>query len=183
MLLLQHQKTCTAIFFWVHVGFLGAWVSDCGMTRVRIFIKCKVQSMCNENQYDGKVVRVMGNSVEVAIVRRSGCSSCQLSASCATSECRPMVVTAAVSDGLQVEVGQTVRVALASNDGMRSVWLGYGVPLLVFLACCGVAYLLTGSDVVVSCAGLLSVAVYYLSLYLLRGKYEQKFNVAVVSIE
>ena len=106
--------------------------------------------MCNENQYDGKVVRVMGNSVEVAIVRRSGCSSCQLSASCATSECRPMVVTAAVSDGLQVEVGQTVRVALASSDGMRSVWLGYGVPLLVFLACCGVAYLLTGSDVVVS---------------------------------
>ena len=158
-------------------------MSDCGMTRVRIFIKCKVQSMCNENQYDGKVVRVMGNSVEVAIVRRSGCSSCQLSASCATSEWRSMLVTAAVSDGLQVEVGQTVRVALASNDGMRSVWLGYGVPLLVFLACCALAYLLTGSDVVVSCAGLLSVAVYYLSLYLLRGKYEQKFNVAVVSIE
>lgn len=136
--------------------------------------------MDRETRYCGKVVRVGVGNVDVAVTRHSGCATCKAAAACKATERKTHVVTATVPKDMMLEVGQTVSVAVPSYSGIRSVALGYGLPLVAFVVCCALVHYWGQSDAWTACAGFVAVAAYYLALFLLRGKMAGLFSACVV---
>lgn len=136
--------------------------------------------MDRETRYCGKVVRVGVGSADVAVTRHSGCATCKAATACKATERKAHVVTAAVPEAMTLEIGQTVGVAVPSHSGIRSVALGYGLPLVAFVVCCALAHFCGQPDVVAACAGFVAVAVYYLALFFMRGKMAGLFSARVV---
>lgn len=125
-------------------------------------------------------MRVGIGSADVAVTRHSGCATCKAAAACKATERKTLVVAAVVPEGMRLEVGQTVSVAVPSHSGIRSVALGYGLPLVAFFLCCALAHFGGQSDVWAACAGFGAVAVYYLALFFLRGKTAGLFSARVM---
>jgi sigma-E factor negative regulatory protein RseC len=66
--------------------------------------------------------------------------------------------------------------------GMKAVWLAYFIPLLVMLAVILGLIALGVAEVPAALAGLGALAVYYLGLWLLRGKLQNEYVFTIENI-
>ncbi len=116
--------------------------------------------------------------IRVEIIDKSACAMCRAKELCAASEESIRTIDIPLTsqvllDGYQV--GEKVRVVLASSLGARAVILAYGVPLVVLLAsllassACGLA------ELYAALCAIGAVALYYAALYLFRGSLDRVF--------
>ncbi len=120
--------------------------------------------------HTGRVTEVSGQMAVVEIVSASACSSCSAAGLCSMAEAVRKQVEVAVPEGETYSVGEQVEVCLTAAEGMKAVTAAYVIPLFILLAICvSLSYTDLG-ELLVGAAGLGGVAVYYLILYLARGR-------------
>ena len=123
-----------------------------------------------EISHKGKVLEVKGNVVSVERSSQSACSACHASGLCSMSEAVSKVVEVPVADPASFAPGETVDVLLAPSMGLKAVLAAYVAPLLVLVALCiGLSYTGIG-ELYTGLSGLAGVALYYLCLYLSKGR-------------
>lgn len=119
----------------------------------------------------GEVIRVEGSTVFVRMKVESACAACHARGICGAAESADKIVEVSASAADSFRAGEEVVVALEkSRMGAESVVLAYVAPFFVLMALL-VAFVAAGAGegtaALVSLAG---VALYYLLLYMLRGK-------------
>lgn len=132
-----------------------------------------------EISHDGTVQTTGENYVTVLLSPSVSCTGCQGKNSCNLSDKENKIVT--LSGNYNVRPGDTVTVSMKQSMGYFALWLGYLLPLFLFLA---ILVLLLSFSVHELLAGLLSVTVlvpYYLLLIVFRKGISNKFSFTLKS--
>lgn len=128
-----------------------------------------------EISHKGRVVEITPDFTTVEIISESACSACHAKALCGLSESQSKAVQVPTKIGDDLSVGEEVNVVLSASMGHKAVWLAYVLPLCVMVA---VLLCLVGAGAGELASGLSAlgaVAVYYLVLWLLRGRLRNEY--------
>lgn len=119
---------------------------------------------------DGKCV--------VRILQSSACSGCAAHQLCSSSESKEKLVEAEF-EGMELRVGEHVVVEGTVRQGLRAVYIGYLVPLVLMVCALAIGVMLwdEGTGAVLS---ILALATYYAVLYIFRGRVGKSFAFRVV---
>lgn len=129
-------------------------------------------------QHQGVVEQTGTTTCVVRILQQAACGGCAVKQLCKSSESKEKLVEASLC-GTSVHVGQQVMVEGTVRQGLRAVCIAYVAPLLGMVILLFGASALWGEDVGALLA-LLFLAVYYVGLYLCRGRLNGSFRFHVV---
>ncbi|MBP5218182.1 MAG: SoxR reducing system RseC family protein [Bacteroidales bacterium] len=126
--------------------------------------------------HKGTVTGCGGGKVSVEIVSESACAACHAAGLCTLSESSRKIIEVPLSEGETYVTGQEVEVCLARKSGLKAVLFSYVIPVMFLLI-----LILSLSNIGLGelAVGLLSVggiALYYLVLYLFRGKLAEGYG-------
>lgn len=147
------------------------------MTRalVRMTLYLEAMSSNSEISHKGRIVSITPEFTTVEIISESACASCHARSLCGLGDAKTKAVEVPTRGWDNYKVGDEVDVALKASMGHKAVWLAYVLPLLLLVAvllvltACGVHELYAGLG------GLGAVAVWYLVLWMLRGKLKNEY--------
>ena len=128
-------------------------------------------------RHRGVVLQVGENSVSVRILQATACSSCSAKQLCRSSESKEKVVEVGGSYPT-LRPGDEVVLSGTVHQGLRASLLAYALPLVLM-----VAVLFAGTqwkgEGFGALAAVLSLALYYAILFLMRGKIARRFTFAI----
>jgi sigma-E factor negative regulatory protein RseC len=124
--------------------------------------------------HKGVVVAVDGRRLKVQIESVSACAACHAKGMCTLSDKEEKLIDIEMPNGMEKKVGDVVTVVVTQQRGMQAVVLAYILPaLVVILSLVGLLKIV--SEPVAIILSLLSLAVYYILLYLFRNRISSKF--------
>ena len=123
--------------------------------------------------HKGIVQKTEKNSVTVVISSESACAGCNAEGSCSLSGGREKIVD--IQGHFNVKEGDPVIVQMKQSAGFNALFLGYILPLVIILAFIIILSALQFSELTAGLAAFSSLLPYYLILYLLRNKINDKF--------
>ena len=137
----------------------------------------------NENiEHSGRVQRIEGRTVFVAITSNSACGSCRARKACGVSESAEKIIEVETASAGSYEVGEEVIVAVRKRAGLRAVLFAYVIPLAVLTVLLAGVKAAGAEDGAAAAASLAGVALYYLLLWLLRARMAEKIKFAIRKI-
>lgn len=123
----------------------------------------------------GRVVEITPETTSVEIISESACASCHAKGLCGLGESKSKLIQLPTSPYLQVAVRDEVDVLLSATMGHKAVWIAYVIPFAVLMS---VLLALSGfglSELVSGLAAIACVGVYYLMIWLFRGKLKNEY--------
>ena len=124
--------------------------------------------------HKGVVVAVDGRRLKVQIESVSACAACHAKGMCTLSDKEDKLIDIETPNGMEKKVGDVVTVVVTQQRGMQAVVLAYILPaIVVILSLVGLLKIV--SEPVAIILSLLSLAVYYILLYLFRNRISSKF--------
>lgn len=133
-------------------------------------------------QHLGTVESIDGNHIRVKIVQTSACATCAAHKLCNSSESKEKMIDVYTKDASGYSVGQQVNVYGTTSMGMRAVLWAFGVPFVILVAVLYACILLTGGNEPLSAlVSMGTLALYYLILYMCRGRMQKKFTFTLKS--
>ncbi len=150
------------------------------LARGRTTLYLEAMNSNSEISHKGRIVSITPEFTTVEIISESACGSCHARSLCGLGDAKTKAVEVPTRGWDNYKVGDEVDVTLKASMGHKAVWLAYVLPLLLLVAvllvlsACGVHELYAGLG------GLGAVAVWYLVLWMLRGrlKNEYVFNIS-----
>lgn len=131
--------------------------------------------------HSGKVVKINGNKITAEIIVSEACGSCQAKQMC-FSKGKAMTVEALTDGSEQFEIGESVNVAFKQKLAAAGVFLAYVFPMILFFAVMFLVIALTDSQDKDCIAGLVTLPVYFFTLYKFRHKIKKTFQFKVEKI-
>ena len=125
--------------------------------------------------HSGRIVSIDPQLITVEIVSESACGACHAKGLCGVGEQKVKQVTVPTPVSPFFEVGEEVYVDLKASMGHKAVWIAYALPLVVLLAVIGVLLKAGAGELVAGLSGIGAVAVYYLVVWLLRGRLRDQY--------
>ena len=128
-----------------------------------------------EVRHKGKVIAIGPRTTTVLLQTRGACSACHAAGLCWMGEAAEKAVEVPTHPFPSYQVGDEVDVVLTASMGMKAVWIGYFLPLVVLLAVALGLLALGVGDAAAGLSGIGAVGVYYLGLWLLRDRLRQEY--------
>jgi sigma-E factor negative regulatory protein RseC len=123
----------------------------------------------------GIVETLTDNLATVKINSQSACAACHAKGACSAADQTEKYLSVNPA-GQDIKIGETVRVLISKKTGLNAVAIGYIYPflvLMVVLIACTIAGI---NELHAGLFALLSLAPYYLSVYLFREKISNAFK-------
>ena len=126
--------------------------------------------------HKGTIVEISGNNIKVEILNKSMCAACHAKGFCSAGDTKDKIIDVLYYNNGEYAVGDVVEVVMRKSMGFKAVWISYVIPLAILLI-----FLLTlqtagFSELQAGVGALLAVSLYYIGVYLLRGKLADKFT-------
>lgn len=135
----------------------------------------------NKVTHPGIVSSIDGNNLDISIIVRSGCASCEIKGACTVSDVETKSVIVTVEDPENYKINQSVTVVMKQSLGTWAVLLGYVFPFIVVLLSLIITLNLGLEQ---GLAGLISLFIlipYYLAIYVSRNYLSSKFKYSIRS--
>ena len=129
----------------------------------------------NEITHRGKIIEITPDFTTVQIVVSSACSACHAKGLCGMSEDEEKVIMVPTDPYTVYQVGDEVQVMTKMSMGLKAVWISYVIPLLILMILILSLSSVIGNEVVVGLVSVAGVALYYLSIWLLRDRLADEF--------
>jgi sigma-E factor negative regulatory protein RseC len=127
----------------------------------------------------GVIDSIQGNIAFVRIECYTACATCHASEGCISSDKKDRLIEAPVK-GRQFSIGQTVKVSTPKSNGIIAVIWAYLVPFFILLISL-IIYLNFFSETIAGLLCLATLVPYYITLYLLKNFFKQKFEFEINS--
>lgn len=125
--------------------------------------------------HKGKVIKMTPQITTVAILQHSACGECHAAGLCGMADLAEKTVDVPADPYATYNVGDEVEVLLKASMGMKAVWLAYCIPLVIMLAIVLGLLGLGVGEVATGVSALAAIGLYYLGLWLLRGKLQNEY--------
>ena len=136
--------------------------------------------MSNKIKHNGVVDGVEEGCVRVRILQSSACSACKVAAHCNASETKEKIIEVQVADAVKYQLGDSVVVVADTAVGFRASLYGYLLPLLLMVVVLVAVLKITQSEGYAAVSALGILIPYYIGLYLLRNKLQNKLSFSLV---
>ncbi len=128
-----------------------------------------------EISHRGRIVEITPELTTVEIVSESACGSCHARGMCGLGSSKTKAVQLPTRGWDNYGVGDEVEVVLKASMGHKAVWLAYVIPLLVLVATLLALSAAGASEPVSGLCAIGAVALWYVLLWLLRGRLRNEY--------
>lgn len=129
--------------------------------------------------HQGVIESIDGNRAHIRALRSSACDTCDASGSCRSNRGKNFRVDVTDDRLVGRKPGDRVTLEMPAAAGRQAVVAGFGLPLVLFIfALLGVHYAGFGDDTA-ALAGIGVLVVYYIIIYMLRGRMDHRFKIRI----
>ena len=132
-------------------------------------------SSSSEISHRGRIVSITPELTTVQIVSESACAACHARGLCSLGDSKVKEVELPTRGWDNYRVGDEVSVVLRASMGHKAVWLAYVLPLVVMVAALLGTHAAGGSELLAGGVAIGAVALWYLVLWLLRGRLRNEY--------
>lgn len=125
-------------------------------------------------RHRGTVTAIGDGTVTVEIASRSMCASCHARGACTVLDMKSKNLDIETPDAPSYKVGEEVVVWIKTGSGLNAVLLSYVIPLIILLVLLLYLHSAGLNELLSAAFSVGGMAVYYLILYLFRGKLNNK---------
>lgn len=136
-----------------------------------------------EIQHEGIICAIHENKISVSIIQKGACVSCSVKSACSMSENIDKEVDIYNFENLDWKIGEKVNVCMERSMGSKAVLIAYIFPIVVLLITLITTLQLTADEVSAGIAGIMSVALYFSVIYLLRNRLNNTFKFTLKKLE
>jgi sigma-E factor negative regulatory protein RseC len=126
----------------------------------------------------GIVEEVSEGSLIVSMISKSACSSCHSKAACTSMDMSEKRFTLHQFDPT-LKKGEKVLLKMHKSLGSKAVFLGYGLPFIVFFTCLLILTSVLHNEVYAGLGSIFSLVLYYLVLKLFTKQVQSAFTFEV----
>ena len=136
--------------------------------------------MSTKISHSGIVESISEGCVQVRILQTSACADCKVAGHCNASESKEKIVDVLnVRDTSRLKVGDSVIVSASRDVANRAPLLSFGVPFLILVSVLLIMLKLASDEGLAAVTALLALVPYYLVLYLMRDRIQQKLAFSI----
>lgn len=132
----------------------------------------------NRIEHEGVVKQIREDTVDVVVVSRSACGSCQAKSMCGMTEAVQKTVTAR-HPGFSLCIGEKVKVYASIGDAAYSVVLAYVLPSLLLIGIIAGTTTLGYDEIYAATGALAGLTAYFCGLFLFRKKIGKRIRFSV----
>ena len=132
--------------------------------------------MNNRVSHEGIVTKIDGENVEIKILSKSACASCNIKGACNMSEMQEKIISIPAPKDKNLSIGQEVKISMGLGQANRAVVFAYIIPLIILVAMIFILNALKIDEGLNALISIGSLAPYYLILFLFRDKLKSKFE-------
>lgn len=132
--------------------------------------------MENKISHEGIITKIEDSNIEVKILSRSACASCNIKGACNMSEMQEKIITIPAPKDKNLSIGQEVKISMGLGQANRAVIFAYVIPLIILVA---MIFILSTLKIEEGLNALISIGTlipYYLILFLFRNRLKRKFK-------
>ena len=126
--------------------------------------------------HEGIVTNIKGDDVEVKILSKSACASCNIKTACNMSEMQEKIITISAPKDKKLSIGQEVKVCMALRQANRAVIFAYAIPSIILISMIFILNYLKIDEGINALISIGSLVPYYIILYLFKKKIKSKFK-------
>ena len=126
--------------------------------------------------HEGIITNIKGDEVEVKILSKSACASCNIKTVCNMSEMQEKIITISAPKDKKITIGQEVKVSMALGQANRAVIFAYAIPSIILISMIFILNYLKIDEGINALISIGSLVPYYIILYLFKEKIKSKFK-------
>ena len=126
--------------------------------------------------HEGIVTEIDNNNIQIKILSKSACASCNIKTACNMSEMQEKIITIAAPKDKDLSVGQEVEISIALGQANKAVIFAYVIPSIILIS---MIFILNGFKIDEGLNALISIGSlipYYLILFLFKDKIKRNFE-------
>ena len=126
--------------------------------------------------HEGIITNINDNNVEIKILSKSACASCNIKGACNMSEMKEKIISIPLPKDKNLSIGQEVKISMGLGQANRAVIFAYLIPAIILVSMIFILNALKIDEGLNALISVGSLAPYYLILYLFRNRIKQKFE-------
>ena len=132
--------------------------------------------MENRISHEGIVTKIDGENIEIKILSKSSCVSCNIKGACNMSEMQEKIISIPAPKDKNLSIGQEVKISMGLGQANRAVIFAYVIPVIILISMIFILNALKIDEGLNALISIGSLAPYYLILFLFRDKLKSKFE-------
>ena len=126
--------------------------------------------------HEGIITGIDDNNVQIKILSKSACASCNIKGACNMSEMKEKIISVPRPEDKNLSVGQEVKISMGLGQANRAVIFAYVIPVIILVGMILILNALKFDEGINALISIGSLVPYYLVLYLFRNKLKRKFE-------
>ena len=132
--------------------------------------------MENRISHEGIVTKIDNDNVEVKILSKSACASCNIKTACNMSEMQEKIISIPAPKDKKLSIGQDVVISIKLGQANRAVIFAYVIPVIILISMIFILSVLKIDEGVNALISIGTLIPYYFILYLLKDRIKRKFE-------
>ena len=126
--------------------------------------------------HEGIITAINDDEVQIKILSKSACASCNIKGSCNMSEMKEKIISIPRPKDKELAIGQDVKISMGLGQANSAVIFAYVIPVIILVSMIFILNALKIDEGLNALISVGSLAPYYLILYLFRNRIKQKFE-------
>ncbi len=126
--------------------------------------------------HEGIITGIDDNNVQIKILSKSACASCNIKGACNMSEMKEKIISVPRPEDKNLSVGQVVKISMGLGQANSAVIFAYVIPVIILVGMIFILNALKLDEGINALISIGSLVPYYLILYLFRNKLKRKFE-------
>lgn len=126
--------------------------------------------------HEGIVTKIEDDTIEVKILSKSACASCNIKSACNMSEMQEKIIRIPAPKDKNLSIGKEVKISMGLGQANRAVVFAYVIPLIILVAMIFILSALKINEGISALISIGSLVPYYGILFLFRNKIKRKFE-------
>ena len=126
--------------------------------------------------HEGIITNINNDSIEIKILSKSACASCNIKSACNMSEMQEKIITIPAPKDKNLSIGQEVKISTGLGQANKAVIFAYVIPVVILISMIFIFNALKIEEGINALLSISSLLPYYLILFLFRKKLKRKFE-------
>lgn len=126
--------------------------------------------------HDGIITGINGDEVEVKILSKSACVSCNIKGACNMSEMKEKIINVPYPKNKDLSIGQEVKISMGLGQANKAVIFAYVIPTIILFSMIFILNYFKIEEGINALISIGSLIPYYLILFLFKKKIKRKFE-------
>ena len=126
--------------------------------------------------HEGIIIDIDDNNVQIKILSKSACASCNIKGACNMSEMKEKIIDIPRPKDKNLSIGQEVKISMGLGQANSAVIFAYVIPVILLVGMIFILNALKFDEGINALISIGSLVPYYLVLYLFRNKLKRKFE-------